>query len=87
LFARAGIGAPDGTDVSGRLEPFVDAQRMLVAVYKGLLPTAIGRGITTEERSAALLSDLADDVARFPDATDLWPLLIGAWKRKPAAAG
>ena len=84
LFARAGIGAPDGTDVSGRLEPLVDAQRMLVAVYKGLLPTAIGRGITTEERSAALLSDLADDVARFPDATVLWPLLIGAWKRKPA---
>ena len=27
LFARAGIGAPDGTDVSGRLEPLVDAQQ------------------------------------------------------------
>ena len=83
LFARAGIGAPDGTDVSGRLEPLVDAHRMLVSVYKGLLPTAIGRGITTEERSAALLSGLADDVERFPGATVLWPLLIGAWKRKP----
>jgi SAM-dependent methyltransferase len=84
LFARAGIGAPDGTDVSGWLEALVDAQKMLVAVYNGLLPTAIGRGITTEERPAVLLSDLADDVARFPDATVLWPLLIGAWKRKPA---
>jgi SAM-dependent methyltransferase len=85
LFARAGIGAPDGTDVSGRLEPLGDAHRMLVTVYRGLLPTAIGRGITTEERSAALLADVADDVARRPDATVLWPLLIGAWKRKPAA--
>jgi len=86
LFARAGIGAPDGTDVAGRLESLADAHRMLVAVYNGLLPNAIARGITTEERSAALLSGLADDVERCPGATTLWPLLIGAWKRKPGAA-
>ena len=27
------------------------------------------------------------DAQRFPDRPALWPLLIGAWKRKPAAAG
>ena len=66
LFGGAGIGAPDGTDVAGRLEPLVDGPEMLVAVYKGLLPTAIGRGITTEERSAALLSHLATTSRGFP---------------------
>jgi SAM-dependent methyltransferase len=85
LFARAGIGAPDGTDVAGRLEPLADAQRMLVGVYKSLLPTALARGITTEERAAAWLSDIARDAERFPDRPFVWPLLIGAWKRKPAA--
>jgi ubiquinone/menaquinone biosynthesis C-methylase UbiE len=85
LFARAGIGTPDGTDVAGRLEPLTDARRMFVAVYNSLLATAIARGITTEERSAALLVQLAYDVERVPGSA-LWPLLIGAWKRKPAAA-
>jgi SAM-dependent methyltransferase len=82
LFARAGIGAPDGTDVAGRLEPLAEAQRMFVAVYRGLLQTAVAHGITTEARSAALLADVADDVERFPTTTALWPLLVGAWKRK-----
>jgi 2-polyprenyl-3-methyl-5-hydroxy-6-metoxy-1,4-benzoquinol methylase len=84
LFARAGIGAPDGTDVAGRLEPLVDAQRMLVGVYKGLLPTALAHGITSEERATAWLSAIARDAEHFPDRTFVWPLLIGAWRRKPA---
>jgi SAM-dependent methyltransferase len=84
LFVQAGIGAPDGTDVSGRLEALVDARGMLVSVYESLLPTALAQGVTTERRAAAWLSELAHDVERFPDRSALWPLLIGAWKRKPA---
>jgi SAM-dependent methyltransferase len=83
LFAQAGIGAPDGTDVAGRLEPFADAQRLFVGVLRSVLPTAITHGITTEEQGAALLATITHDIERFPDRPALWPLLIGAWKRKP----
>jgi ubiquinone/menaquinone biosynthesis C-methylase UbiE len=82
LFARAGVGAPDGTDVAGRLERLADAQRLFLGVHSGLLSTAIAHGITTEERAADWRSDMARDVERFPDRPALWPLLIGAWKRK-----
>ena len=86
LFAQAGIGTPDGTDVAGRLEPLADAHRMFTAVFRSVLPTAITHGITTEQRASASLSEIAHDAQRFPDRPALWPLLIGAWKRKPAPA-
>jgi ubiquinone/menaquinone biosynthesis C-methylase UbiE len=86
LFARAGIGAPDGTDVTGRLEPLGNAERMITGVYTSVLAAAIGAGITTEERAAASLSRFAEDAMRFPDRPTLWPLLIGAWKRKATDA-
>lgn len=86
LFAQAGIGTPDGTDVAGRLEPLADAQRMFTAVLRSVLPTAIAHGITTEHRASASLSEIAHDAQRFPDRPALWPLLIGAWKRKPTPA-
>jgi ubiquinone/menaquinone biosynthesis C-methylase UbiE len=82
LFAQAGIGAPDGTDVAGRLEPFADAQRMLTAVLRSVLPTAIAHAITSEQRASAVLCEVASDAQRHPDRPVMWPLLIGAWKRK-----
>ena len=84
LFARAGIGTPDGTDVAGRLERLADAQTLFTGVYSGVLSTAIARGLTTERRAVVWRSEFARDVERFPDRPALWPLLIGAWKRKPA---
>jgi SAM-dependent methyltransferase len=85
LFADAGIGAPDATDVAGRLEPFSDAVRMFTGVYRSLLPTALANGITTEERAAEWMSEIAADAQCDPGRPALWPLLIGAWKRKPDA--
>jgi ubiquinone/menaquinone biosynthesis C-methylase UbiE len=82
LFVRAGIGSPDGTDVAGRLEALGDAHTVLTGVYQSIVPTAIARGITTQERAAALLVETVRDAARFPDRAMLWPLLVGAWKRK-----
>ena len=82
LFAQAGIGAPDGTDVAGRLDPLSDAQRQFTGVFRSVLPTAIRHDITTDERAAACLAEIAHDAERFPDRPALWPLLIGAWKRK-----
>ncbi len=84
LFARAGIGAPDGTDVAGRLEPFAAGSRFLIAVHQGVAATAIADGITTEHETAALHAQIARDAERHPDRPLLWPLLIGAWKRRPA---
>jgi ubiquinone/menaquinone biosynthesis C-methylase UbiE len=87
LFARAGIGRPDGTDVSGRFEPLAAAHSELTAAYTSMLPAAIAHGITTEPRAAAVIAQVARDAERFPDRLALWPLLIGAWKRKtPASA-
>jgi ubiquinone/menaquinone biosynthesis C-methylase UbiE len=85
LFARAGIGAPDGTDVAGRLEPLADAETAFTGVYCSVLATAIARGITSEQQAAAWLSEIAHDARRHPDRPALWPLLIGAWKRKENA--
>ncbi len=82
LFARAGIGAPDGTDVSGRLEPLAEAQGLLTVAYMSMLAAAIAHGITSEPRASALPAEVARDAERFPDRATLWPLLIGAWKRK-----
>jgi SAM-dependent methyltransferase len=82
LFAQAGIGAPDGTDVAGRIEPFGAGRVMLEGVFRSLLPVALAHGLTTEDAAAAALDALDRDAARFADRPMLWPLLIGAWKQK-----
>jgi SAM-dependent methyltransferase len=83
LLARAGLGAPDGTDVAGRLEPFGTAAPMLAAVHRSLLPAAVAQGLTTPAAAERWRDDLARDVREHGGHAALWPLLIGAWKRKP----
>jgi SAM-dependent methyltransferase len=86
LFVQAGAGIPDGTDVTGRVEPLGDGGRAYAEnAYRSLLPAALAHGITTEADSAAMLAELAKDTARFADSPVLWPLMIGAWKRKALA--
>jgi SAM-dependent methyltransferase len=83
LFVQAGAGIPDGTDVTGRVEPLGAGGRAYAEnAYRSLLPAALAHGITTEADSAAMLAELAEDTARFADSQVLWPLMIGAWKRK-----
>ena len=84
LFAEAGIGAPDGTDVAGRIEPLAGAQHALTAVFRSVLPAALAHGITDDRRATEWLDAIARDAERFPERHALWPLMIGAWKRKPA---
>lgn len=86
LFAQAGVGTPDGTDVVGRVEPLTTGRAMLESAFRSLLPTAIAHGITTEADAAAALAAIDHDASRFDDRPMLWPLLIGAWKRKEAQA-
>ena len=86
LPVNVGLQASARTDVAGRLDTFGVGHTLLTGVYRSLLPTAIARGITDEDRAAALLTEAERDAARFPDRAMLWPLLIGAWKQKPGAA-
>ena len=85
LFGQAGLGAPDGTDVAGRLEPLASGHTMFESTFRSLLPTALAHGITTGAGAAATLDAVSRDATRFADSPILWPLLIGAWKRKPLA--
>ena len=85
LFAQAGVGVPDGTDVAGRLESLAGGRALLERVLRSVLPTALAHGITTEEEAAAMFAAFDRDANRFPDRPFMWPLLIGAWKRKEDA--
>jgi SAM-dependent methyltransferase len=82
LFEEAGVGTPDATDVAGRLERLADAAPMLEGVVRSLVPAAVARGLATEADAHALLARLHGAVAQEPARPLLWPLLLGAWKRK-----
>jgi 2-polyprenyl-3-methyl-5-hydroxy-6-metoxy-1,4-benzoquinol methylase len=86
MFVRSGAGLPDGTDVAGRLDTLGAGQALLTDVYRSLLPTALARGISDDERATRLLSEVELDAVRFRDRAMHWPLLIGAWRRKPLVA-
>ena len=82
-FADAGIGAPDGTDVAGRVEPLATGHRMLQATFRSVLPAAVAHGVTSEAAAAETAAALAADGAEHGALPMLWPLMIGAWKRRP----
>ena len=82
LFAQAGVGNPDGTDVAGRIEPLASGRALLEGGFRSVLPAALAHGITTRTAAEAALAAIDRDAGRFPDRPMLWPLLIGAWKRK-----
>jgi ubiquinone/menaquinone biosynthesis C-methylase UbiE len=85
LFAEAGVGTPDGTDVAGRIEPLAIGRILVENSFRSVLPTALAHGVTTEADAAATLAAIDRDATRFPDRPLLWPLMIGAWKRKERA--
>jgi ubiquinone/menaquinone biosynthesis C-methylase UbiE len=80
-FVESGVGAPDGTDVSGHLLPMRIGGAMISAVYRSVLPLALKLGVTTEQRSAWFFEEIAK--AQTDDQHMLWPLLVSAWKKKP----
>jgi ubiquinone/menaquinone biosynthesis C-methylase UbiE len=82
LFAEAGIGPPDGTEVAGRLEPLGRAAGMLAATYRSVAPIAVARGLITERQRDEWLAQIADAAATHADHSALWPLLIGARRQR-----
>ena len=82
LFIEAGIGPPDGTDVSGFLLPSRVGAEMLAAVYRSVLPVALKHGLTTERQSLSFLEELRK--SQSANCYILWPLLVSAWRQKAA---
>ena len=83
LFARAGIGTPDGLDAAVRLALLPELAPLYEAVYQAVLPAALSLGITTADASDAWFEEFARDTgAGAGDHAALWPLMIGAWRRK-----
>ena len=70
--------------MAGRLEPLQTGGAMLAAVYQSLLPAAIAMGLTTPAAADRWHEEFARDVHDHGEHAVLWPLLIGAWKRKEA---
>ena len=73
---RTAPTSPAGSSRSRR------AARCSRAVYRSVLPTALEHGITSERDAEAALAALARDATLLADRPLLWPLLIGAFKRK-----
>lgn len=82
LFAAAGVGAPDGTDVAGRLEPFAIGHTLLEQTLRSVLPVAYAHGVTSDTHAQETLTALRYDAVKYPDHAMLWPLMLGAWRRK-----
>ncbi|GIJ72646.1 methyltransferase domain-containing protein [Virgisporangium ochraceum] len=85
LFAGAGIGTPDGTDVVGRLDPLAAAGGMLAGTYRSVSPLAVTLGVVTTDQRDAWLADIARATTEHGDHSVMWPLLVGAHKRRADA--
>jgi SAM-dependent methyltransferase len=85
LFAEAGIGPPDGTEVVGRLEPLASAAAMLAATYRSVSPAALAKGIVSAEQRDRWLADISEAAHTHGDHQTYWPLMVGAHKRRPPA--
>jgi ubiquinone/menaquinone biosynthesis C-methylase UbiE len=82
-FVNAGIGKPDGTDVTGIIGSLEEYGELLRENYRSLMPRAIRMGLTTEAESEQLLENLSKAEKSEQYYSVLFPLLIGVWKRKP----
>jgi hypothetical protein len=81
LFAEAGVGKPDGLDVSGVMAPLDVMLGQMRPLVRSLTPAATALGIADVAALAELDRDLAAqaEIAAFARGPDT----IGVWKRKP----
>jgi SAM-dependent methyltransferase len=81
-FTAAGIGEPEGIDVSSVLAPAPDTEAICETGYRNVLPAALRLGLTTEERSREVLAQM-DAIADDRDRLVMFPHLVSCWVRKP----
>ncbi|GIF76679.1 methyltransferase domain-containing protein [Asanoa siamensis] len=82
LFAEATGALPDGTQVAGRLDRFATSGGMLAATYRSVTPAGIALGTVTQEEADAFQASIAEAIRSYPDHQALWPLLVGAYRRR-----
>lgn len=88
LFAEAGVGEPDGTRVAGHVDRLDHGYAdWLITSYQSILPTALRRGLVTEDRAAAWFAGMAAAATTASDHAAMWPLVVGVHKRKPTRPG
>ena len=85
-FIEAGIGAPDGTDVSGHLLPMRVGAQMLAAVYRTVLPLALKYGVTTEQRGVSFFEEIQKSESDSPSDSPYFTL-AAAGERLEAETG
>ena len=68
------------------VRPSSSARAAASRASPSLLPVALAHGITTETAATVTLTAIDRDAQDFPDHAVLWPLLVGAWKRKESSA-
>jgi SAM-dependent methyltransferase len=78
-FMEAGIGAPEGTTVTGAVETVDEIRWQLEGVYRSTLPLALDAGLTTGADSDAWLAELS---VADPDLTAFGPIMVGAYARR-----
>ena len=81
-FAEAGIGSPDGTDVTGVIGSMQQYGPIVQATYRSLLTRAIQMSLTTERESEEFFKEMNDAADSEQYYSIMMPLLIGVWKRK-----
>jgi hypothetical protein len=81
LFRQAGLGLPDGCDVSSHVTPDPGGGGMIRTVLAGLREAALAG----DHIDAATLDDIDAELARLPPDQFLlrWPDMVATWKRKP----
>jgi len=52
---------------------------------RSLLPRAIALGVTTEARMQSVFRGIEQALTDGRQYSALWQLMVGVWKRKPAA--
>jgi SAM-dependent methyltransferase len=82
LHEQAGIGAVDGADVTGRLEPLDADSEMFAAIFRSMLPAAIAQVVTSADGGDCWFGDFERDVAEHGERRAMWPAMVGTWKEK-----
>ncbi|MEM7127856.1 MAG: methyltransferase domain-containing protein [Chloroflexota bacterium] len=81
-FVEAGLGTPDGSDVSGLLSGFDAVGRMTQAVYNNIFPIAEKMGLADEAQRNSIFASI-NEAIEAGTHTASSPLLVSAWKQRP----
>lgn len=83
VFKEAGLGVMDGSDIGAVQAPLSELAPIYAAALTNALPVAVKLGLITHQEGQSLVDDLRE-AAKDEDVYATSPMLVSAWKRKPA---